>query len=375
VRELPALLLLAVALLAGDVKTTASGLQYEVLREGKPGTTPVAGDDVVVHYTGWLVDGTKFDSSVDRGQPLRFPLGRGRVIAGWDEGVALMTVGSKFRFTIPPELAYGDQGNRSIPPKATLVFEVELLDVPKPPPFPKGDPAKQTTTASGLRFEVLAPGEGEPARKDQGVRIRFALWTADGRLLECTEQHGKHLTGTPAMIPLRFFEEAALMMRPRSTYRFEVPPELFESPNPAVLPKGSTTVWQFHLEAVNDVPAFVKPDPAALKTTGSGLSYEVLAEGAGKAPDRRGSVKLHYTGWLEDGTIFDSSHARGEPQIYRLHQLIAGWSEGLLLMKEGARYRLVIPANLAYRDRPPRGSRIPKGATLVLLVDLIQVGG
>jgi FKBP-type peptidyl-prolyl cis-trans isomerase len=313
---------------------------------------------------------------VDRGQPLRFPLGRRKVIPGWEEGIALMTVGSKFRFTIPPKLAYGEGGNPPrIPPGATLVFEVELLEVPKPPPFPKGDPAKQVTTASGLKVEVLEEGSGEPPRTDQGVKVRFAFWTADGRLVESTEERGIWLWGARSLIPLKFFDEALARMKPGTVLRLEVPPTLFESPNPAALPLGSVTVWQLELEAVYDIPAFTKPDPAALKTTGTGLQYEVLAEGAGKTPDLRNSVKVHYTGWLEDGTVFDSSHARGEPQIFRLHKVIPGWREGLMLMKEGARYRLVIPANLAYGDQPPRGSRIPAGATLVFQVDLIQVGG
>lgn len=111
------------------VTVTESGLQYEVLKMGK-GRKPAATDRVRVHYTGTLIDGTVFDSSVERGEPITFALNQ--VIPGWTEGVQLMPVGSKFRFVIPYNLAYGERGaGQQIPPYATLIFEVELLDIEK----------------------------------------------------------------------------------------------------------------------------------------------------------------------------------------------------------------------------------------------------
>lgn len=108
------------------VQTTASGLQYQVLTEGA-GEKPTAANKVKVHYKGTLIDGTQFDSSYDRGQPAEF--GVGGVIPGWTEGLQLMPVGSKYMFWIPSELAYGEQGNYSIPGNSALIFEVELLEI------------------------------------------------------------------------------------------------------------------------------------------------------------------------------------------------------------------------------------------------------
>lgn len=109
--------------------TTPSGLVIEELEVGG-GATAAKGQTVSVHYTGWLTNGSKFDSSKDRNDPFQFPLGAGYVIKGWDEGVQGMQVGGKRKLTIPPELGYGARGAGGvIPPNATLVFEVELLDI------------------------------------------------------------------------------------------------------------------------------------------------------------------------------------------------------------------------------------------------------
>jgi peptidylprolyl isomerase len=115
-----------------EIIETATGLGYVEIVEGT-GATPKPGDSVTVHYTGWLKSGQKFDSSVDRGQPFVFPIGRGRVIKGWDEGVGSMRVGGKRKLIIPAHLGYGDRGAGGvIPGGATLVFEVELLAIDRP---------------------------------------------------------------------------------------------------------------------------------------------------------------------------------------------------------------------------------------------------
>ena len=115
----------------GKPKTTADGLQIWEITAGT-GAAAISGKKVTVHYTGWLTDGKKFDSSVDRKEPFVFSLGAGQVIKGWDEGVAGMKVGGKRQLKIPPDLGYGARGAGGvIPPNATLIFDVELLDAGK----------------------------------------------------------------------------------------------------------------------------------------------------------------------------------------------------------------------------------------------------
>lgn len=239
--------------------TTASGLQYAIIKEGS-GELPKQGDLVSVHYTGTLEDGTKFDSSYDRGQPIEFILGHGQVIPGWDEGISLLKVGSKARLIIPPELAYGEKGAGGvIPPNATLKFDVELVAAePGPPPPPE------------------APTE------------------------------------------------------------------------------------------VSD---------ADYTTTDSGLKYYDIEEGTGPSPQNGQVVTVHYTGWLEDGTMFDSSLLRAQPFSFPVGvgQVIPGWDEGVSTMKVGGVRQLVIPPELAYGEKGA-GGVIPANATLIFEVELLDVG-
>ncbi len=143
--------LLSVLSIAQDNDTiiTNSGLQYLILENGN-GIKAEPGKEATVDYTGYLTDGKEFDSSVKRNQPLSFTIGEGRVIKGWDEGIALMNVGDKFRFIIPPDLAYGAQGAGDvIPPNSTLIFDVKLLQIAEPK-LALGDTLLVTIFESGI---------------------------------------------------------------------------------------------------------------------------------------------------------------------------------------------------------------------------------
>ncbi len=243
-------------LVTENMITTDSGLQYVILEAGD-GPSPEPGELVSVHYAGTLEDGTEFDNSYRRGEPIQFPVGMGMVIPGWDEGIGLLKVGDKAKFVIPPELGYGAQGAGGvIPPNATLIFEVELLGIQP------GSPEKPTAVA----------------------------------------------------------EEDYVV-------------------------------------------------------TDSGLKYYDLEEGTGETPKEGQAVQAHYTGWLEDGTKFDSSLDRGRPfqLMLGVGHVIPGWDEGLSTMKVGGKRQLVIPPDLAYGEKGAGEGLIPPNATLIFELELLSV--
>ena len=234
-----------------DTVMTESGLQYVIWSKGD-GEMPANGDKVSVHYAGRLSTGEPFDNSYDRGQPFQFPLGQGRVIKGWDEGIAKLHVGDSATLIIPPALGYGSSDRPKIPGNSTLIFDVQLMDV------------------------------------------------------------------TKKVMPKRF-----------------------------------------------DVSGKTK------ESTRSGLEYIMINETNGVQAEDGMTVSVHYSGYLEDGTMFDSSVERGQPISFPLGQgrVIRGWDEGIGLLKVGEKAQLIIPAELGYGSRAQ--GPIPANSTLIFDVELV----
>jgi FKBP-type peptidyl-prolyl cis-trans isomerase len=211
-----------------DVITTDSGLQYILVEEGD-GRLPESGDIVRVHYTGRLTDGEVFDSSVERGAPFTFPLGQGRVIRGWDEGIALLNEGASARLIIPPDLGYGEGGSGAIPPNSTLVFDVELLEIlPGAPESPvEVDEDDYKVTDSGLKYFDFETGIGPTAGEAQIAFIHFTAWLEDGTNLGSTLEGGQpipYTIGSGELFP--GFEEGLSSMQLGGSRQMVFPPEL-----------------------------------------------------------------------------------------------------------------------------------------------------
>lgn len=370
-----------VAAVPKDAEKTASGLASKILTKGTGTLKPDGSDEVTVHYSGWTMDGKKFDSSVDRGTPSSFPLNG--VIKGWTEGLQLMVEGEKRRFWIPADLAYGENpgGGR---PGGMLVFDVELLGIKKAPEPPKtpedvaAPPADAVKSATGLASKLLTAGAGndKPSPADI-VTVDYSGWTTDGKLFDSSVMRGE-----PVRFPLNRvipgWTEGLQLMEKGETRRFWIPQDLaYGNDAPPGAPQGMLVFDVKLIEfmkspPVPEAPKDVAAVPNDAEKTKSGLASKVLQKGDGTVhPKATDSVTVHYSGWKTDGELFDSSVARGEPATFPLKGVIKGWTEGVQLMVTGEKRRFWIPADLAYGENPAGGR---PGGLLVFDIELIKIG-
>jgi FKBP-type peptidyl-prolyl cis-trans isomerase len=204
-----------------DAIKTATGLATKVITPGKGTDRPGKDDVVTIHYTGWKTDGTMFDSSVTKGKPSSFPVGR--VIAGFSEGLQLMVPGEKRRLWIPEALAY--KGARE--PKGMLVFDIQLLDIPtRAPADVKAAPADAKKTTSGLAYKVLTQGVGgRHPRPSSEVTVHYTGWTTDGKMFDSSVVRGQPSTFSLDGVIPGWTEGLQLMFEGEKT-RFWIPEKL-----------------------------------------------------------------------------------------------------------------------------------------------------
>lgn len=371
----------------GDEVVLPSGLKYCIIEKGDGSESPRFGDAVLCDYSGWLTDGTLFDSSrVAQGpgravEPLTFNVGG--VIDGWNQALELMSPGDRWLVTIPWKLAYGENGSRSIPAKADLVFDMKLISVvDRAPKFEAWNAEAEDiiTLESGVQLRVLEPGTGEAVSTGLTGVMDSSGWKKNGELLFVPD----YVNGSPQVVPefralqkdggrIPFTKDLTTYAKAGARLQVNVPAALGVgtlNPNAA---GGAEEIWMIEFPSVKAYPkpTFRMPSAEELKTTESGLQYFVIDEGTGRRPTAANVVMAHYNGCLTTGDEFDSSFKRGTPLGFALRGVVPGWTEGLQLIREGGSIILVVPSDLGYGNRAT-GS-IPAGSTLVFQVDLLAV--
>lgn len=253
-----------------------------------------------------------------------------------------------------------------------------------PPPIPAptdvaAPPANAEKSASGLAWIVLTPGDGkEKPDPEDKVKVHYTGWSKDGTMFDSSVARGQPTSFGLSQV-IKGWTEGVGMMTKGEKRRFWIPGSLAygDTPRRPGAPAGQLT---FEVELIDILKAPKAPEDVAApsakaKKTKSGLAYLVLTEGkaGGKKPTEKSRVSVHYTGWSKDGKMFDSSVTRGRPASFGLDGVIKGWTEGLQLMSEGAKYRFWIPGPLAYGDTPSRPGA-PVGQ-LTFDVELLEVLG
>lgn len=353
--------------------TTESGLEIKFLKYYPKNTAAKKGCRVSVHYVGKLTNDTVFDSSYKRNKPYTFELGKGNVIKGWDEGIAYLHESDSAILTIPPSLAYGETTMGSIPANSTLIFNVVLVKVNEPYDCTGKDTVK---TASGLKYIVVSKGRGIKVDTGMNVTIHYTGYLEDGKVFLSSLDDDEPLT-----LPIgkgkvfKGWDEGLTYLYVGDKARIFVPYDLgFGEKANGSIPAKSNLIFDVEIIKAEIPVATVSYDVQGkdTNTTASGLKYIIVKEGTGIQAASGNTVKVHYTGYFTNGTIFDSSVERGEPIEFVLGagNVIKGWDEGIALLKVGGKARLIIPYSLGYGEND--FYTIPGKSTLIFDVELVD---
>ncbi|KAI9077717.1 hypothetical protein K1719_040323 [Acacia pycnantha] len=341
------------------------GLKKKLLKEGEGWDTPEVGDEVEVHYTGTLLDGTKFDSSRDRGTPFRFTLGQGQVIKGWDQGIKTMKKGENAIFTIPAELAYGESGSPpTIPPNATLQFDVELLSWTS---------VKDISKDGGIFKKILTEGEKWENPKDPDeVLVKYEARLEDGTLVsksdgvEFTVNEGYFCPAfAKAVKTMKKGEKVLLTVMPQ--YGFGEKGKAAHGDEGAVPPNASL---QITLELVSwKTVSEVTDDKKIIK--------KILSEGEGyERPNEGAVVKVKLIGKLQDGTVFMKKGHDEELFEFKTdeEQVTDGLDRAVLTMKKGEVASLSVAPEYAYGSSESKQDLavVPPNSTVYYEVELVS---
>ncbi len=360
---------------AADFETTDSGLQYYILQEGE-GQTAEDGQILLVNFAGYLEDGTVFANSASTGGTIPLPSGATGLI-GLDEALGYLSAGSQARIIIPAELLVDEIGQPSGLPPGDVAFDmevVEIIDGPPEAPQPV-DESDYTVTDSGLTLYDFEEGVGEAIVPGQIVDVHYTGWLEDDTIFDSSVGRNPIKVAVGAGEVIEGWDEGLQGMKLGGRRQLVIPAELgYGATGSGSIPPDALLIFEMEVVGISDGPpeAPQAVDEGDFTITDSGLQYYDFEEGSGDEIEAGRQVAVDYTGWLEDGTMFDSSIGK-QPftLVVGAGSVIPGWDEGLQGMKLGGRRQLVIPAELAYGDTG--GGPIPPNAVLIFEVEIVDV--
>jgi peptidylprolyl isomerase len=365
-------------LIVNEAITTESGLQYIEIIKGD-GEAPKVGDIISMHFIGTLHDGTEFGNSYKQGSPIEVVWGREQLLPGWEEGIGLMRTGEKAKFIIPAELGFGIQDFGVVPGNSSIIIEMELLSTERPPAPTIVKASDLTTTESGLQYYDLIIGDGDEAIMHSNVATHYRIWVQGGEQ-DIFIASSYNAESTPFVLGrgngvFPGWDEGVFGMKQGGKRLLIIAPDLaFGEESSSGIPANSTLIMEIELIDVEQPEIIAVVDEDAYTVTDSGLEFYDLKDGQGAIAILGQSVVVHYTGWLVDGTQFDSSREFGQPLTFELGagQVITGWDEGVVSMQVGGIRQLVIPPELGY-GADGAGNIIPPEATLIFQVELLEI--
>ncbi|MFO7863397.1 MAG: FKBP-type peptidyl-prolyl cis-trans isomerase [Salinivirgaceae bacterium] len=362
------------------LSTSSSGLRYTIENPGE-GMAPRPGDLVKVHYVGVLENDSVFSSSYDQGKPLEVNYGVGQVIQGWDEGIGFLREGGTAILVVPPNLGYGDRSNGRVPPNSTLYFRIELIEVKRNEAIQRLNTAGKDTVAleSGIQYIVVKEGEGAKADENHWAYFHFIGYLPSGKIFDASTLRGdavRYNAGSNDFIPA--FDQVLPLMNQGAQYHVLVPSKYAYGKEglEGVVPPDTDLKFDIDLQHVEEKKEIIPFDVDGRDTivTPSGVKYMKVKEGEGEFPKENDVVKIHFTGYFENGNMFQSSLSNNDDVIFAVGQgqVIVGLDEVIKFVKPGGKIRAIIPWKFGYGEEgyPPL---IPPKTNLVFDIELVAV--
>jgi len=341
--------------------TSQSGLKYTVYEINKKALKCDSGDNISVHYVGKLADGSIFDDSYSRQQPISFNLGQGRVIKGWDEGLQYLHLGDSALFVIPANIAYGARAVGKIPANSTLYFTVKVVALKKGLKLWDISKLKSIELDSGFTYAVISKGKGDAVQFGDRASVQYTGYFTNGKIFDSSHLNDSKafdfILGRHRVID--GWEKGIIGMKVGEKRQLKIPYKLAYGKE-GRMPIPAKTDLIFDVELVKfeklEYPEFNFEAKDTISID-NGIKVIIADKKDGQKIKPHDEVVIQYIGRFMNGRVFDSSYDRGDSLVFNVaeNKVIKGLDYGLLHARKGEQIRIIIPYKMAYGEegRPP----------------------